>query len=464
MKQKQKGCSFTAASFAKLKKRIMTRFRKIGQLVYLTGVNFLENNLFESANSCAFGFIFSFIPLTLIILTVIVGLLKSNPSVLQFFMDYINRFNEVVDISSIVNQVLGIKSISFLEIILAFWVIWMARKLFSSVLGSINKIFKNMARRKTLINQLFSFLVEFLLIVLIIAVMLFVFVLNRIIELPAFRDAMDDLPVNLLDRLSSNASLIIYLIIFVFTVVLYRMGSAAKPKMGLCFFYALCSTVCFYFTAKLIHVFFNPSNYNLIYGAISSLLILMMQVWFFFNIFLFFAQMLFSTEYLDMLSFALLYLLPNVEDSSKWAVFKRNLFRKPAVIQTKYPVKKFKIGEKIYSKGDVADCVYYICHGTVCRISADDSVTLLKEGSFFGEMHCILNQNRTNTTVAQSDCEITIIGSHDFLELLQKNAKASSKAISKVSSYTEELYHVEQQKKISLLEKFNLDKFTKNSN
>ena len=174
--------------------------------------------------------------------------------------------------------------------------------------------------------------------------------------------------------------------------------------------------------------------------------------------------MLFSTEYLDMLSFALLYLLPNVEDSSKWAVFKRNLFRKPAVIQTKYPVKKFKIGEKIYSKGDVADCVYYICHGTVCRISADDSVTLLKEGSFFGEMHCILNQNRTNTTVAQSDCEITIIGSHDFLELLQKNAKASSKAISKVSSYTEELYHVEQQKKISLLEKFNLDKFTKNSN
>ena len=465
MENNKKRCGRIATSFISLKKWFKIRIRKIGQLVYLTGVNFFENNLFESANSCAFGFIFSFIPLTLIILTLLVGLLRSSPGVSNFIMGYIDRISNVVDISSIVNQVLGIKSVSFLEVVLAFWVIWMARKLFSSVLGSVNKIFKNIARRKTLINQLFSFLVEFLLVVLIAAAMLFIFVLNRIVELPALRDAMDDLPVDILGQLSSNASIIMYFIIYLFTVVLYRIGSAVKPRWGLCFFYALCSTFVFYETAKLIHIFFNPSNYNLIYGAISSLLILMMQVWFFFNIFLFFAQMLFATEYLDMLSFALLYMLPDVDDSSKWATIKRNLFRKPAVIQTKYPIKKFKAGEKIYSKGDAADCVYYICHGSVCRMSDNDSVTLLKEGSFFGEMHCILNQNRTNTTIAQTNCEITIIASREFLELLQKNPKASSKAISKVSLYTEELYHVEQEKrKVHLLDKFSLDMFTKKEN
>lgn len=462
--KEKKGCRSFSASFTNLKNRIKTRFRKIGQLFYLTGINYFESNLFESANSCSFGFIFSFIPLTLIILTVIVGLLRSNPTVLNFLMSYLNQFNSVVDLSSIVDQVLGIKSISFLEVILAFWVIWMARKLFSSVLGSINKIFKSIARRKTLINQLVSFFAEFVLVVLIVVVMLFVFVLNRLVEMPAFRDAIEDLPIAPLVRLSSNASILIYLIIYIFTAALYRIGATAKPKMGLCFFYAGLSTVTFYITVIILHNCFNPSNYNLIYGAISSLLILMMQVWFFFNIFLFFAQMLFATEYLDILSFGLLYLLPDVDDSTKWARLKRNLFRKPAVLQTKYETKKYHIGEKIYSKDDKADCVYYICHGTVCRISADDSITLLKEGSFFGEMHCVLNQNRTNTTVAQTECEITIIESHEFLELLQKNERASSKAISKISTYTEELYKQELVKKKKQKRKIHLlDKFVRNS-
>lgn len=427
----------------KIKEQINKRLIKVGQLIYLTCQNFLANNLFESANSCSFGFIFSFVPLLLIILTILVTVLKTVPSVFQYILLISDQFKDIIDLTGIIDQIMKIKSISFLEIFLALWVIWMARKMFSSVLSGMNKIFKSVSKRRTLTKQLFVFLCEFLLVIIIVLIIFGVFCLNRLLDLPIFAELTSNDSSKLLSRISSNASFVMYFVIFCFTTIIYRMGSGIRPKLGLCIFYSLCSTLCFYCCALILHKFFNTTNYNLIYGTISSVLILMMQVWFFFNIFLFFAQMLFATTYLDILSFGILYLLPEVDDSSKWSIFKRYLFRRPATKQTKYKIKKYYPGDSIYKKGDNANCVYYICKGTVCRYS-DDNTTMLREGSFFGEMHCVLNQGRTNTAVAHTYCEITIIESKEFLELLQNNPKAATKAISKVSSYTAEIYKVKK--------------------
>lgn len=426
--------------FLLLKKRIGRRLKKTGQLIYLTTANSFTNNIFESANSCSFGFIFSFIPITLIILSLMVGLLQLRPSILNYILDYIKPLSSVIDLDYLVAQVLSLKSFSFVELLLAFWVIWMARKLFASVLGAISKIFKSVTGGKTLINQLISFVIEFLLVIIIVMVMLFIFSINRLMERPEIQEIFDDLPFHMLKKISTNASLFVYLVIFFFTTVIYKICSHIKPRFGICSFYAALSTLAFFCCSTLISLFFDPANYNLIYGAISSLLLLMMRVWFFFNIFLYFAQMLFCSAYLDTLSFALLYMLPEEEDLSKWVRFKRSLFRKPAVIQQKYAVKKYKYGDTIYTIGEQADCVYYILKGTVYRYSEDNSITVLKAGSFFGEMHCLLNQPRTNTTIAQAECEIVIIESEDFIDMLKKDNRASSKAISKVSQYTEEIY------------------------
>lgn len=375
-----------------------------------------------------------------------VGALKAYPSVLNAILEYINPISTVVDINPIINQVLNMKSFSFTEFFLVIWIIWMARKLFASILGGISKIFKSVAGGKTLINQVFSFLIEFILVIIIVFVMLFVFSMNRLLERPEIVELLEELPIHSMINLTNKAALLFFIVIFIATTIIYKIGSGVNPRFGLCCFYGFCSTLCFYFCSNLITLVFDPSNYNLIYGAISSLLLLMMRVWFFFNIFLYFAQMLFCTEYLDELSFALLYLLPdNEKDLSKWAVFKRKLFRKPAVIQTKYEVRKYKSGDTIYKKGDTPDCVYYILKGTVYRHSQKDEITVLKAGTFFGEMHCVLNQRRTNTTVAHTNCEITIIDSDDFLDLLKKNQRALAKSISKVSNYTEELFNSENQ-------------------
>lgn len=437
--------------FAGVKTRFSRRLSKVGQLIYLTCVNFFDNNLFESANSCAFGFIYSFVPVVLIILVFLAAVIRRYPVMLQFVLSMVTQFDEVIDLTPLITQIVSIKSVSWLEFLLGIWIIWMARKMFASVVSAVAKIFKNIKRRGTIINQFFYFLVEFLLVIVIAIVVIATFSINRLLELPAFAEFLVDIPSSVLAKISSNASLVFFLIIFVFTAVIYRVAPAIKPKIRHCIFYAALSTAFFYAATRLIYRFFNISNYNLIYGAISTLIVLMLQVWIFFIVFLFFGQMVFASEFLDTLTFGLLYLLPEIEESSNWVSIKRYMFKRPAVSQTRYETKKYQIGERIYSKGDKPDCVYYILRGTVCRQSDDNGITLLQEGSFFGEMHCILNQDRTNTAVAQSDCEITIFSASEFLELLQSYPRAASKAISKVSTYTAELYKEDEEKENKFL-------------
>ena len=76
------------APIIKIKLKRSQKLTKMGQIVYLTCSNFEANNLWESASSCSFGFIFSFVPLALIILTVLVGIIRVSPGILE----YVNVF------------------------------------------------------------------------------------------------------------------------------------------------------------------------------------------------------------------------------------------------------------------------------------------------------------------------------------------------------------------------------------
>lgn len=429
----------------KIKESLKIKLNKFSQLIYLTCINFDDNQLYASANSCSFGFVFSFVPITLMTLTLMVGLLRSNSTILNYVLSFIEKFKDIFDLTPFLTEVMNTKSVSWIEVFLGIWVIWMARKLFATVIQAMSRIFNSITKRKPIWNQVIMILLEFLLILIIIALMIGIFCLNRLADLPFFQSLNDFLPLGFLAKLSTNAEFIIFIIIFLFTLLIYKLGPSVKPKKRIQVFYAAVSTIVFYITTLFVRHFFNPSNYNLIYGAISTILILMMQVMMFFYIFLFFAQMMHSTMFLDSLSFGVLYLAPSKENElTKWGKFILKIFRTPIADTTKYSTKEFKKDQIIFNINDDADSVYYIRSGLISRIAEDGTETTLKEGCFFGEMHCILNQSRTDTAIAKTDCVITILKSEEFLQLLKNNPKAAAKALSKVSSYTAELYEEEE--------------------
>lgn len=423
--------------FTSITTKIKELYIKIGQLIYLTSLNFYENNLFESINSCAFGFIFSFIPIILIILAILSGVLNSYPSLEKYVSSFVTDLQPVIDIEPIIQQIKTTKSLSFVEIILGIWVIWMARKLFSSVLQAINKIFHLVNQRTTWFNQIFVFLLEFVLVFAILLIVMTIFIMNKIIGMPFFQELEQFLPIALLSKISSNVTLITNITLFMSSTIIFRMASGVKPKYYLCALYAAIATVSFHVVSLFLKYFINTTNYNIVYGTISSIILLMMQVWFFFIIFLFCAQMLYCTVYREVLSLGCLYMMPeeSIENESTWKHFKRNLFRRNPTRNNKYETVNYNPGDVIFSKGEESTCVYYIRSGTIHRHS-ENFADYLNQGAFFGEMHCILNQPRTSTALACTPCTITKIKTNEFLEILHTYPKAASKAVSKVSKYT----------------------------
>ena len=164
-------------------KKVFSRF---GQMLYLTISNFSKNAMWESASACAFGFIFSFIPVTMIIFTVLVGILRIYPNIYNFIISFTEQFDSVVKITPLLDNMLKIRSFSSFNIFLGVWVIWMARKLFNSIIIALNKVFRSVSRRKSWFNQILTFIIEFSITLIIAVVIIAAFIFSQIISLPFF--------------------------------------------------------------------------------------------------------------------------------------------------------------------------------------------------------------------------------------------------------------------------------------
>ena len=69
--------------------------------------------------------------------------------------------------------------------------------------------------------------------------------------------------------------------------------------------------------------------------------------------------------------------------------------------------KNYKAGEIIYSINDAADKIYVIHNGTV-RVKSKLGLNLavLKEGKMFGEVGPIIEEPRTVTVIAETNCTL----------------------------------------------------------
>lgn len=425
-------------------KKILTRF---GQFLYLSISNFTKNSLWESASACAFGFIFSFIPVTLIIFTVLVVIIQVYPSIYNFIINFANEIETIVNIMPLLNRLMEMRSVKSFNIFLAVWVIWMARKLFNSIIISMNKIFRSASKRKSWLNQLLILIIEFVVTLIIALVIIAAFAFTQILSLPIFQTILSNFPF-LIKQSSHNIGVfVLYFVLFICTVVSYRMIPGTKPLLRRCIFYAALSTLTFFVVSFFINLFMNKTNYNTIYGTISSLVLLMMKVYFFFIIFLFCAQMIFVSQFFDTLLRSEIYQLPTSESEGLGNSLRRLLFINPSEIQTPENTVHLMPGETLYSAGDNVNFVYYIKSGIIEEESAR-GCEQKKEGSFLGDIQCILNEDFNATARALTDSELISFTAEEFMQIIEKSHHAARKAISKISEYTASAYAGEDEGEI----------------
>ncbi len=74
--------------------------------------------------------------------------------------------------------------------------------------------------------------------------------------------------------------------------------------------------------------------------------------------------------------------------------------------------------ERIYSKGDPADAMYFVASGQV-EIRLPKGAVRFEEGEFFGEVALLEESDRASTAVALTDCRLMVLDSSDFRELMR---------------------------------------------
>jgi len=406
-------------------KKTITRF---SQFIYLTITNFNSNNLWESASSCSFGFVFSFIPITVIIMAVFVAIIRVNPDITNYIEEYAAKLNGFYEIQPVLDNIISMQKIKFFDIFLAAWVVWMARKLFLSIVYAMNRIFGSISKRKTLLNQFLIFISEFVLVFVIVIIILASFIMDKILSFKIFENILNLLPDFLTHSSINIISAVMYTMLFILALYVFRFISGTKPKLRICAFYALLNTIATFILSFFLNKFLVITNYNVIYGTISTLIVMMLKVYFFFVIFLYCAQMIYVSQFFTNLLIKEIYLLPDYSNQKIFTMIRRLMFINPFKLEKTSNVLSFEGGDIIYEPDNCAENVYYISQGFVSILS-DSNTCLLNQGSFFGEADCILNRKRTATAKAATSCKIIEISKDDFFAMINTNSQAATKAM-----------------------------------
>ena len=225
-----------------------------------------------------------------------------------------------------------------------------------------------------------------------------------------------------------------------FRSVLYKSASGTKPSIWLCLISSLLCTFSFWVFRLVMRSFLNVGHYNMIYGVLGHLIILFMEIFFFFVFFLVFAQFINVVQFFDELLLGELYLLPTIAQKGLGADMKRAFFIRPdfLIAKNKTNVVSYKPGDIIFNKDDEDSFAYYIIKGSV-KILPDsqtpDIYVLAHRGEFFGETSCILEQKRNFTAMAVISTRIIKIESERFRFLVQQNPEVAKKVLKQISPF-----------------------------
>lgn len=404
------------------------------QAIFLTFKYFLQNRLLSFAGACSFSFLFSIVPIFVMIAMVLIKILHASPQMVSSILGIIPEIKNYVDAERVISLVESVKSVHSFEIFIGIFIFWMARRFFASVTDSLQNIFHNRTKRKALLNQIFTFLIEFLTISMVSAVLFFYFSLGTIHFFDFLFDFMKNLP--LLNFISENAKSVNFLpdfLIFAVVTILYKGNSGTKPRVTLCVFSGFLCTATFRIFRAVMNAILNVANYNLLYGVLSHAIILLMEIFFFFVFFLFYAQLIFSIQFFDELLLGELYLLPKVDKKGLGGKIKRLLFIRPDfLVASGSGTVHLDEGEKLFKAGEKSQFAYYISKGSVNLAFSSGKQVFKRRGEFFGEVDCVLNQNRTCSATAGKETELVKIEADSFKFLIHQNQEASRKIFRKI--------------------------------
>jgi len=420
------GYSFSIPA-QKIQKKLMLYVERAVQCVLIALERFTKNGLMNHAAAASYAFLFSAAPGLLIIAFIILEVFKSSPETVAALVGNMGILSDAFDINEMTETFLSVSRPGIAGFITIAGLLWTTRIFALSLQRGLGIIFPAAEKVSPMKQILTPIIIEAAVIVLAFftiftsetALLMYqvfdIFTLDQ----PWFAAAS-----RVLRRLSP-------LVIAGFFIFLgYTFVPAKAPRRSAALTGALFCTGLFSALIFLSRYIINEERYGIIYGTLGNLLILLVNVYFFFTLFFLGAELTFIINSFDAL---LLSRFIQTGSSPEKKSFTKRWFT-PTSITLKEYIRSYVKEDVVFSKGGTGMEIYYIISGEAAvYLEEGVMVDRIEHGKFFGEMSHYLSESRSATVKAHTDLKVLVIPPALFQEVLKHSKDMDKKIITLLS-------------------------------
>jgi membrane protein len=375
--------------------------------------NYSGNGDANQAAAVALYTILSAIPL--FILTIIVAgyIFSSYPHIQDNIIDAIRGFHPYFSekLLAQLGQIEGERHLLGWMGLLGL--VWLSAMIFNSMETALNIIFRSQKKRNYFVSKLLAIsMIPMGWIVGATSVAISyvaVLLVAQTVELPG------GIEISLTAMSGTLLRYVVpYLITVIFFYFVYRTIPTAKIRSSV----ALAGSAIFALLMEIAKQFFtwyiaNYTRYDVIFGSLEAVVILVIWVFYIALIFLFCAEIMSSYQRRDLILLERAMLKPR---KTLMKVDER-LFKKFGHAYEK--------GNIIFNEGDSGNEMFYILSGRVCleRVSCQVKKVLaeMEAGQYFGEMAALIDIRRSATARALEDSHVAVIDGDTFRNLVRES-------------------------------------------
>jgi len=385
-------------------------------IIWDTVKNYENNGNTNQAAAISLYGILSFIPLFILTMLVTNYIFGSHPEVQRELIDAFQEFNPYF--SESLRDQLG--QIERKKTVLG-WVgiitlIWFSSMIFSAIETAMNTIFRSRQNRNYFVSKLLAIsMIPMAWAVGIVSVG--VTYVSTILAQQPFLSKKEFLFISLL-----QGDLVSYILPYLATVAFFTIVYKVIPTVKVSFGSALIGAAVFSALMEIAKHFFtwyvsHYTRYNIIFGSLEAVVILVVWVFYVALILLFCAELISSYQRRNMILLEEAFLKP------------KNISMKTGERLLSKFGREYRRGTYIFREGDMGQEMYYILMGNVrVEKSAGQVKKALAElgpGEYFGEMAALIGAPRTASALATENSTVAVITGDTFRMLLRESSDLS---------------------------------------
>ncbi|MFA5181725.1 MAG: YhjD/YihY/BrkB family envelope integrity protein [Syntrophales bacterium] len=381
-------------------------------------VNFDKNGNANQAAAIALYSILSFIPMFILTIIMVNQILGAFPHIQHEMLEGVKKLSPYFS-GPLLEQLGGMEEkkhvLGWVGIIT---LIWFSSMIFGAIETAMSMIFHSHDRR----NYLASKLLAIAMIPAAWAVAVASIVVTSIMALLAKQPLLAETVFQNFPMIKSAffQYAIPFLVTVLFFTILYKVIPTGKIPLGI----AITGGAIFSALMEVAKHFFawyvaNYTRYNVIFGSLETVVILVIWVFYIALILLFCAELMASFMRRDLILLHKAFF--NFKPGKKMLTTDERLFHKFGRI---YPKNTY-----VFQEGDAGTEMYYILSG---RIQLEKTIGLTRKiltdmgpGNYFGEIAALIEAKRTASAKASEDAELAVIDGDTFRSLLRESDEAS---------------------------------------